>query len=143
MERYSQNSDDTTLVEILESRQRREKAGPFPDGEPKKILYKLSTHELNDAVDDQGLAAKMDAAKTLYSVMQKAGDYSASTFRAGLFLMAGILFSIRAVVDASKHLLYGDLIIQVQTSYLLQVRDKYHYPLQHTPPTYHAMHKAD
>jgi hypothetical protein len=62
------------------------------------------------------------AATKLRSATQKPGDYSPNTFRAGLFLMAGILFSIQALVHASKHLLYGDLTIQVHTSYLLQVR---------------------
>ncbi|KAJ5461427.1 uncharacterized protein N7458_002979 [Penicillium daleae] len=61
------------------------------------------------------------AATKLRSATQKPGDYSPNTFRAGLFLMAGILFSIQALVHASKHLLYGDLTIQVHTSYLLQI----------------------
>lgn len=62
------------------------------------------------------------AATKLRSTTQKAGDYSSHTFRAGLFLMAGVLFSIQALVHAAQHLLHGDLTLQVHTSYLLQVR---------------------
>lgn len=72
------------------------------------------------------------AATKLRSATQKPGDFSPNTFRAGLFLMAGLLFSIQALVHAANHLLYGDLTLQVHTSYLLQVCDVFALPC----PTY-------
>jgi hypothetical protein len=76
------------------------------------------------------------AATKLRSATQKPGDFSPHTFRAGLFLMAGILFSVQALVHASNHLLYGDLTLQVHTSYLLQVRDVFTLSC----PTYRVTH---
>lgn len=62
------------------------------------------------------------AASKLRHTLKKSGDYSPSTFRSGLLLMAGVLFSIQALVYASQHLRHGDARVQVWTSYLLQVR---------------------
>ncbi|EPS34451.1 hypothetical protein PDE_09415 [Penicillium oxalicum 114-2] len=65
------------------------------------------------------------AATKLRSTTQRPGDYSPHTFRAGLFLMAGILFAIQALVYAVQHLSSEDDTLQVHTSYLLQVYGGY------------------
>ena len=62
------------------------------------------------------------AASKLRHTMKKSGDYSPSTFRSGLLLMAGTLFAIQALVYASQHLRSAEVREQVWTSYLLQVR---------------------
>lgn len=62
------------------------------------------------------------AASKLRHTIKKSGDYSPSTFRSGLLLMAGILFSIQALVYASHHLRHGQAHVRVWTSYLMQVR---------------------
>jgi hypothetical protein len=61
------------------------------------------------------------AVSKLRHKINKSGDYSPSTFRAGLLLMAGSLFAIQGLVYAAKHLRSGDLEIHTRTSYLLQV----------------------
>lgn len=61
------------------------------------------------------------AASKLRHTIKKTGDYSPSTFRAGLLLMAGTLFAIQALVYASQHLHAAEVREQVWTSYLLQV----------------------
>lgn len=61
------------------------------------------------------------AVSKLRRSMKKSGDYSPSTFRAGLLLMAGTLFAIQALVYASQRLHSEKVSEQVQTSYLLQV----------------------
>lgn len=66
------------------------------------------------------------AASKLRQKMNKSGDYSPSTFRSGLLLMAGTLFAIQGLVYASDHLHSSDVSEQVRTSYLLQVRAPLH-----------------
>ena len=61
------------------------------------------------------------AVSKLRRSMKKSGDYSPSTFRAGLLLMAGTLFAIQALVYASQNLRADNVGDQVKTSYLLQV----------------------
>lgn len=61
------------------------------------------------------------AVSKLRHTIKKFGDYSPSTFRAGLLLMAGVLFAIQALVYASQHLHSADVERQLRTSYLLQV----------------------
>lgn len=62
------------------------------------------------------------AVSKLRHTINKSGDYSPNTFRSGLLLMGGTLFSIKALVDASSNLRSGEAAEQVRTSYLLQVR---------------------
>ncbi|KAJ5908461.1 hypothetical protein N7495_001143 [Penicillium taxi] len=57
--------------------------------------------------------------------LKNSGDYSPSTFRAGLLLMAGILFSIQGLVYAAHHLHGEDLVVHLRTSYLLQIYGGY------------------
>lgn len=61
------------------------------------------------------------AVSKLRHTITKSGDYSPSTFRAGLMLMAGALFAIQGLVYAAQHLRNGDPEIHTRTSYLLQV----------------------
>jgi hypothetical protein len=61
------------------------------------------------------------AISKLRHTINKSGDYSPNTFRAGLLSMAGVLFGIQSLIYASRHLEHSDPSIQVQTSYLLQV----------------------
>ncbi|KAJ5495326.1 hypothetical protein N7539_000442 [Penicillium diatomitis] len=65
------------------------------------------------------------AATKLRSTTQKSGDYSPHTFRAGLFLMAGILFAIQALVYAARNSSQNDPTLHVNTSYLLQLYGGY------------------
>lgn len=51
LEGYPLDGDNATLTETLESRKRRGKAGPTPDREQQKTLYKIGTQ----GWDDQGL----------------------------------------------------------------------------------------
>lgn len=56
------DGDNASLVETIESRQRRGKKGPTPDREEQKSLYRLGTQ----GWDEQGLqmsTAERDAAK--------------------------------------------------------------------------------
>lgn len=56
------DGDNASIVETIESRQRRGKEGPTPHREQQKTLYKLGTQ----GWDDQGLqmsTAERDAAK--------------------------------------------------------------------------------
>jgi len=62
------------------------------------------------------------AASKLRHTLKKPGDYSPSTFRSGLLLMAGTLFGIQALVYATQHLRSAEVRQHVWTSYLLQVR---------------------
>lgn len=62
------------------------------------------------------------AASKLRLTIRKSGDYSRSTFRAGLFITAGTLFAIQALVYATQHLRHAEVRVQVWTSYLMQVR---------------------
>jgi hypothetical protein len=62
------------------------------------------------------------AISKLRHTINKSDDYSPNTFRSGLLLMGGTLFSIKALVDATTILRSGEVDEQVQTSYLLQVR---------------------
>ncbi|KAJ5378828.1 hypothetical protein N7509_011947 [Penicillium cosmopolitanum] len=57
--------------------------------------------------------------------MKKSGDYSPSTFRSGLLLMAGTLFAIQGLVYASDRLGSSEVSEQVRTSYLLQIYGGY------------------
>ncbi|EAU33827.1 conserved hypothetical protein [Aspergillus terreus NIH2624] len=62
LEGYPLDGDNATLVETLESRQRRNKAGPMPDRDQQRVLYRLGTQ----GWDDQGLqlsTAEREAAK--------------------------------------------------------------------------------
>ncbi|KAJ5735875.1 uncharacterized protein N7483_001000 [Penicillium malachiteum] len=61
------------------------------------------------------------AVSKLRHTINKLGDYSPSTFRAGLLLMAGVLFAIQALVYASQRLHSANMAEQTQTSYLLQI----------------------
>jgi hypothetical protein len=61
------------------------------------------------------------AVSKLRQKMRKSGDYSPSTFRSGLLLMAGTLFAIQALVYASDHLRSAEVTEKSRTSYLLQV----------------------
>ncbi|RHZ61310.1 SPX and EXS domain-containing protein, partial [Aspergillus thermomutatus] len=61
----------------------------------------------------------------LRHTINKSGDYSPNTFRAGLLSMAGVLFSIQSLIYASRHLAHSDASVQVQTSYLLQIYGGY------------------
>ncbi|KAJ5832045.1 hypothetical protein N7474_000356, partial [Penicillium riverlandense] len=65
------------------------------------------------------------AVSKLRHKITKSGDYSPSTFRAGLMLMAGALFAIQGLVYAAQHLHSGDLEIHDRTSYLLQIYGGY------------------
>ncbi|KAJ5947646.1 SPX N-terminal, partial [Penicillium verhagenii] len=65
------------------------------------------------------------AVSKLRHTINKSGDYSPSTFRAGLLLMAGVLFAIQALVYATQHLRAVDSVERVRTSYLLQIYGGY------------------
>ncbi|KAJ5517908.1 SPX N-terminal [Penicillium expansum] len=65
------------------------------------------------------------AVSKLRHTINKSGDYSPNTFRSGLLLMGGTLFSIKALVDASSNLRSGEAAEQVRTSYLLQIYGGY------------------
>jgi hypothetical protein len=68
------------------------------------------------------------AVSKLRHTINRSGDYSPSTFRAGLLLMAGLLFAIQALVYASQHLRAAESTERVRTSYLLQVCAPLHHP---------------
>ncbi|KAL9114107.1 MAG: hypothetical protein Q9227_001879 [Pyrenula ochraceoflavens] len=57
----------------------------------------------------------------LRSKLPKAGDYSGSTFRNGLFLATGLVFGIEGLSSAANQLSHPDQLIANRTSYLLQV----------------------
>lgn len=62
LEGYELDGDNATLVETIESRERRGKSGPMPDREQQKMLYEKGTQ----GWDDQGLQlsiAEREAAK--------------------------------------------------------------------------------
>lgn len=61
------------------------------------------------------------AVSKLRHTINKSGDFSPHTFRSGVLLMGGTLFSIKALVDATHNLHARDVGEQVRTSYLLQV----------------------
>lgn len=61
------------------------------------------------------------AVSKLRHTIKKSGDYSPNTFRSGLLLMGGTLFSIKSLVDATRNLRTAELDKQVQTNFLLQV----------------------
>ncbi|CAG7923077.1 unnamed protein product [Penicillium olsonii] len=65
------------------------------------------------------------AVSKLRHTINKSGDFSPNTFRSGLLLMGGVLFSIKALVDATQNLHSGTVAEQVQTSYLLQIYGGY------------------
>ncbi|KAJ5104589.1 hypothetical protein NUU61_001936 [Penicillium alfredii] len=65
------------------------------------------------------------AVSKLRHTIKKSGDFSPSTFRSGLLLMAGTLFSIQALVYATQHLRSAEKANQVRTSYLLQIYGGY------------------
>ncbi|KXG49679.1 uncharacterized protein PGRI_056470 [Penicillium griseofulvum] len=65
------------------------------------------------------------AISKLRHTINKSDDYSPHTFRSGLLLMGGTLFSIKALVDATAILRSGEVDEQVQTSYLLQIYGGY------------------
>ncbi|KAJ5317972.1 SPX N-terminal [Penicillium antarcticum] len=65
------------------------------------------------------------AVSKLRHTIKKSGDYSPNTFRSGLLLMGGTLFSIKGLVDATKKLRTAEIEKQVQTSYLLQIYGGY------------------
>ncbi|KAF9888655.1 hypothetical protein FE257_008413 [Aspergillus nanangensis] len=51
LEGYQLDGDNATLVETIESRERRDKSGPMADRDHQRVLYKLGTQ----GWDDQGL----------------------------------------------------------------------------------------
>lgn len=62
LEGYELDGDNATLVETIESRERRDKAGPMADRDQQRLLYKLGTQ----GWDDQGLqlsTAERESAK--------------------------------------------------------------------------------
>ncbi|EAW12698.1 SPX and EXS domain-containing protein [Aspergillus clavatus NRRL 1] len=61
------------------------------------------------------------AISKLRHTINKSGDYSPNTFRAGLLSMAGVLFGIQSLIYAGQHLEHEDDDVQVRTSYLLQI----------------------
>ncbi|KAE8151108.1 SPX domain-containing protein [Aspergillus avenaceus] len=70
------------------------------------------------------------AISKLRKTLKRSGDYSPNTFRAGLLLMAGILFAIQGLIYAGQHFDHSDPIIPIHTSYLLQVGSE---PIPHVP----------
>ncbi|KAJ5795153.1 SPX N-terminal [Penicillium paradoxum] len=65
------------------------------------------------------------AVSKLRHTINKSGDFSPNTFRSGLLLMGGVLFSVKALVDATSNLHADEVATQVQTSYLLQIYGGY------------------
>ncbi|CAI7666329.1 unnamed protein product [Penicillium bialowiezense] len=65
------------------------------------------------------------AVSKLRHTINKSGDFSPNTFRSGLLLMGGVLFAIKALVDATHSLRSGTAAEKVQTSYLLQIYGGY------------------
>jgi hypothetical protein len=65
------------------------------------------------------------AVSKLRNTINKSGDYSQNTFRAGLLLMAGVLFGIQALIYAAQHFHHPDPAVRVHTSYLLQIYGGY------------------
>ncbi|KAJ5146368.1 uncharacterized protein N7515_000932 [Penicillium bovifimosum] len=65
------------------------------------------------------------AVSKLRHTMKRSGDYSPNTFRSGLLLMGGALFSIKGLVDATSNLRSDDVAEQIRTSYLLQLYGGY------------------
>jgi SPX domain protein involved in polyphosphate accumulation len=61
------------------------------------------------------------AVSKLRHTINKSGDFSPNTFRSGLLLMGGTLFSIKALVDATHNLHEGEAGEHVKTKFLLQV----------------------
>ncbi|OJJ72466.1 hypothetical protein ASPBRDRAFT_124651, partial [Aspergillus brasiliensis CBS 101740] len=61
------------------------------------------------------------AASKLRHTINKAGDYSPCTFRAGVLLMGGVLFGAQSLVYAVQNLRDRDDEVKTHTSYLLQV----------------------
>ena len=62
------------------------------------------------------------AVSKLRSRPSKFADFTGSVFRNGMLIAAGLVFGIQGIVYSAQHLTYQDASIQVQTSYLLQVR---------------------
>ncbi|GAT19728.1 signal transduction protein Syg1 [Aspergillus luchuensis] len=60
------------------------------------------------------------AASKLRHTINKSGDYSPCTFRAGVLLMGGVLFSAQSLVYAVQNLHDRDGELKTHTSYLLQ-----------------------
>jgi len=63
----------------------------------------------------------------------KPGDYSASSFRVGLLVAAGLVFGIQGLVYAIELLGDPDPTIQIRTSYLLQVCPRMYMPYLVSP----------
>ncbi|KAI3004114.1 hypothetical protein CBS147346_5104 [Aspergillus niger] len=61
------------------------------------------------------------AASKLRHTINKAGDYSPCTFRAGVLLMGGVLFAAQSLVYAVQNLRNRDGDVKTHTSYLLQI----------------------
>ena len=57
----------------------------------------------------------------LRSKNSRAGDYSASVFRNGLLLAAGMVLGIQGIVYGANHLADGSHSVSTNTSYLMQV----------------------
>lgn len=57
----------------------------------------------------------------LRSKSARAGDFSGSVFRNGLFLAAGLVFGIQGIVYGADHLSSLDPVVSTDTSYLLQI----------------------
>lgn len=64
---------------------------------------------------------KIAIAKLRRTVKKRAGDYSSSAFMNGLMGAAGTLLTIQALIYAVRYLRGPDPVLQIRTSYLLQV----------------------
>ncbi|KAJ5562932.1 hypothetical protein N7461_001693 [Penicillium sp. DV-2018c] len=65
------------------------------------------------------------AVSKLRHTIKKSSDYSPNTFRSGLLLMGGALFSIKGLVDATSILRSDEGAEKIRTSYLLQIYGGY------------------
>ncbi len=57
----------------------------------------------------------------LRSKQSRGGEYNGSVFRNGLLLAAGAVFGVQGIVYGAQHLSNPSPLVQVHTTYLLQV----------------------